>query len=342
MRKGVHPARGTLVETDTTYHRIVMPVYIPNLDGYFKESFEVLKLSLKSLYTTIHNKTKISVVSNGSCKAVNDFLHDELELKNIDELLIVKAGIGKINSIFMLINNVKEKLVTLADADVLFTSGWQNAVEQLYIDYPKTGMVCPFSYSKGFRELTANVYFDNFFNKNISINKIKDQEALKHFAKSIDNEKFYNATHLEYGITYQEKGKSRALIGAGHFVATFKRDVFNHFTFKSNLKKMASGEGQYIDLPPVEAGLWRFSTDKNFVYHMGNTITPFYSNVILENKNDIAKNLNIPNVKKQNSLVFNLKNKLFSRYFFSNKIFKWYLKKKGFTKQQANSYLNII
>jgi hypothetical protein len=341
MRRGTHPAKGTLVETDSTYHRIVMPVYIPNLEGYFKESFEVLKLSLKSLYTTIHEKSKISVVSNGSCKEVNVFLHEELEEKRIDELLIVKAGIGKINSIFMLINNVKEKLVTLADADVLFTSGWQSSVEQLYIDYPKTGMVCPFSYSKGFRELTSNVYFDNLFNKNIKINEIKNPEALKHFAKSIDNEKFYNDTHLKYGITYQEKGKSRALIGAGHFVATFKREVFQHFKFKSNLKKMASGEGQYIDMPPVEAGLWRLSTDQNFVYHMGNTLTPLYTDLIKSNKNDEVKEIVFPIVKNENSLLYWFKNKIFSRYFFSNKIFHWYLKKKGFSNNQANSYLNI-
>ena len=342
MRKGVNPARGKIVETDATYHRIVMPVYIPNIDGYFKESFKVLKLSLESLKTTIHNKSKVSVVSNGTCKEVNDFLHNELELDHIDELLIYKAGVGKINSIFKLINNVKEPLVTMADADVLFISGWQSAVEQLFLDYPKTGMVCPFSYSKGFRELTANIYFDNLFNKNIKINKINDPEALKHFAKSIDNDKFYNETHLKYGITYQEKGKSRALIGAGHFVATFKRDAFSHFKFKSNLKRMASGEGQYIDLPPVESGLWRLSTDKNFVYHMGNTIVPMYKQLIANNTNDSFKDLsNINPVKKENTILFNLKNKLFSRYFFSNKVFVNYLIRIGLTKQQARSYLNI-
>lgn len=342
MRKGINPARGTLVETDNAYHRIVIPIYIPKIDAYFKDAFEVFKLSLTSLYTTIHAKTNISVVSNGSCKELNDFLNIELEEGRIDELLIVKAGIGKINSIFRLINNVKEPLVTLADGDVLFTSNWQNSVEQLFLDYPKTGMVCPFSYTKGFRELTANVYFDNLFNTKIKIDEISDAEPLKHFAKSIDNPNFYKAIHLKKGIVYQEKGKSKAFIGAGHFVATFKRQVFNHFTFKDNLNKMASGEGQYIDLPPVESGLWRFSTYKNFVYHMGNTIEPMYYDLIKNNKNDTPKTFPKKfKVQKENKLLFTIKNKFFSRLFFSNRVFCKYLGFKGLLAVEAKKYLSM-
>lgn len=342
MRKGVNPAKADRVEIDDTYHRIVLPVYIPNLEGFFKESFDVLKLCLQSLYTTVHQNTRISVASNGCCKEVNDFLAEEFEAKRIDELYLVKSGIGKINSLYKIINSVKEPLITISDADVLFSSGWQNAVEQLFIDYPKTGMVCPFSYSKGFREMTANIYFDNFFNKNIKITEIKDPAALEHFAKSIDNENFYKDIHKKYGITYQEKGKSRALIGAGHFVATFKREVFPHYKFKANLQRLASGEGLYIDSPPVQAGLWRLSTDHNFVYHMGNTIIPMYNDIVANNLNDTAKDLSgLKPVKKESNVLFNLKHKLFGRYFFSNKVFSRYLSKIGFDTSQAKEYLNM-
>jgi hypothetical protein len=269
-------------------------------------------------------------------------LNNELKESRIDELFIVKSGIGKINSLYKIINSVKEPLVTLTDADVLFSSGWQNQVEQIFIDYPKAGMVCPFSYSKGFRELTANIYFDNFFNNRIKINKIKNPEALKHFATSIGNENFYNDIHLKYGITYQEKGKSRVLIGAGHFVATFKRNVFPHFKFKSNLKRLASGEGLYIDLPPVKAGLWRFSTEKNYVYHMGNTIIPMYTKILDSNTIDLPlkQHLNF-DVKTEKKFLFFVKNKIFAKYFFSNKILFWYLTKRGFTKEQAKFFLNM-
>ena len=75
---------------------------------------------------------------------------------------------------------------------------------------------------------------------------------------------------------------------------------------------------------------------------MGNTIVPMYKQLIANNTNDSFKDLsNINPVKKENTILFNLKNKLFSRYFFSNKVFVNYLIRIGLTKQQARSYLNI-
>ena len=340
MRVGVNPARGTQVETDDTYHRIVMPVYIPNLDDYFKDSFEVLKLSLKSLYTTIHQKAKISVVSNGSCAEVNKYLNEELNAENIDELLIVRSGIGKINSIFKLINNVKEPLVTLADADVLFTTNWQGAVEKVFTDYPKVGMVCPFSYTKGYRELTANIFFDNLFNKSIKISEIENTDALKHFAESIGNPSFYKDIHLKKGITYQKKGKSKVFIGAGHFVATFKTSVFDQFTFQFQLRKMASGERKFIDTPAVKHGLWRVSTYENYVYHMGNTLTPLYSELLKKNINSEPLQVYTSfKSKKVSKASYYLKNVFFARIIFNNYIFTYVLKRFGFNKHESKLFL---
>lgn len=336
MRIGKNPAKGTQIEVDDAYHRIIIPVYIPKLEGFFKESLSVLKLCLTSLYTTVHSKTKISVASNGSCKEVNDFLGKELEALRIDELYIIKTSIGKINSIFKVMNTVKESIVTVSDADVLFSSGWQNEVEQVYLDYPKVGMVCPFSYSKGFRELTANIYFDNFFNKKIKIDKITNPAALEHFAKSIDNENFYSEIHKKYGIIYQEKGKSKVLIGAGHFVATFKRDVFEPYSFQPQLRKLANGERQFLDTPPVACGLWRVSTLNNFVYHMGNTIMPMYHEVINNNSKDTFKDFPLEfRIQRQSAFLFKLKNKYFARYVYSNRVFVYLLKKYGFSKEEA-------
>ena len=46
------------------------------------------------------------------------------------------------------------------------------------------------------------------------------------FAKSIGNEDFYNATHLKKILTITNKNIS-AVIGAGHFVATYRGSVFD-------------------------------------------------------------------------------------------------------------------
>jgi hypothetical protein len=45
-------------------------VYIPHQEGYFKDSLKILQLCINSLVATVHAKTCISIVNNGSCDDV--------------------------------------------------------------------------------------------------------------------------------------------------------------------------------------------------------------------------------------------------------------------------------
>ena len=75
MRKGTNPEKkDNLLDIDQ-YHRVIIPVYIPNLtEDYFKEALVILKLCTQSLLKTIHSKTKISIIDNGCCTEVSDYL----------------------------------------------------------------------------------------------------------------------------------------------------------------------------------------------------------------------------------------------------------------------------
>ena len=72
---------------------MIIPVYIPNQEGYFKDAFSIFKLCLESLFKTCHAKTFITLVNNGSCNEVKDFL-DYLLFKSqlIAPLLPYKIG----------------------------------------------------------------------------------------------------------------------------------------------------------------------------------------------------------------------------------------------------------
>jgi hypothetical protein len=75
MRIGLNPHKDQPI-TDVAYlHQVIMPVYIPHFEGYFEKSFDVLKLSLKSLFQTVHDKTSITIVNNGSCEAIASYLN---------------------------------------------------------------------------------------------------------------------------------------------------------------------------------------------------------------------------------------------------------------------------
>ena len=43
MRIGLNPHKDKLQEESDYIHQVIIPVYIPNMDGYFKDVFEILK-----------------------------------------------------------------------------------------------------------------------------------------------------------------------------------------------------------------------------------------------------------------------------------------------------------
>jgi hypothetical protein len=75
------------------------------------------------------------VISNGSCDTINTKLLQQEG--QIDELIIEKDLIGKINSILKVLRTAEERLITITDADVLFVNGWEQAVLNVLKHFPK-------------------------------------------------------------------------------------------------------------------------------------------------------------------------------------------------------------
>ena len=60
--------------------------------GDFKDSFKILKYCLESLFRTSHNKTYFTVVNNGSCQEVLDYLTELKKENKINEILVIDDG----------------------------------------------------------------------------------------------------------------------------------------------------------------------------------------------------------------------------------------------------------
>ena len=139
MRKGLNPHKDKPQEQSEFVHQIIIPVYIPNQEEYFKDSFRILQICLESLFKTVHKKTFISVINNGSCNEVKEYLDGLFISKKIHEV-IHTTNIGKLNSIVkgLVGNNIE--LVTIADSDVFFLENWQQQTVKTFNAFPKTGM----------------------------------------------------------------------------------------------------------------------------------------------------------------------------------------------------------
>lgn len=287
MRIGKNPEKeNTQLEIDS-YHRVIIPVYIPNLtEDYFKDGLEILKMCLESLIFTIHPKTRISIINNGCCDEVIAYLNDCY--KNhaiIDQLLHSKINLGKVNALYSAIKSNLEPLITIADSDVMFLPLWQQKVEQIHYDFPEAGLVSPVPSSTAFKSpFNKSTLYYGFFKGRIKVTSVLDPDGMIKFQESIGRI-MYKPIHLEKYLTIT-KGKSEAVIGSGHFIATLKADVFKNAPLEICEAKIVGGsENKYIDIPNDKSGFLRLSTMGNYAYHLGNQTEDWMKDRLVQIKN---------------------------------------------------------
>mgnify|MGYP005846831749 CR=1 FL=1 len=276
MRIGFNPEKESHNLEVINYHRVIVPVYIPNFEGYFAQAFEVFKLCIESLLLTIHTKTRITIYNNNCHPAVKNYI-DEKYQKSIfiDQVFHSKENLGKINAILAASKGNLEPIITITDADVLFKHNWQKAVEEVFINFPHAGMVSPVPSSKAYSNYTAANWGYALTRGKLLFSKVVDSLALQRFDDSLGNPtKMYKQIHLEkYLIHKNTTNNGEAVMGCGHFVATLRREVFDKGTAEPAFVKIQKGvEGKFIDYPNEKLGYLRLATKANFAFHMGNTI----------------------------------------------------------------------
>lgn len=338
MRVGFNPNKDKVSNDIGFFHQVIIPVYIPNLEGYFKDSLIILQFCLQSLIKTSHNKTYISIVNNGSCKEVVDYLQKKLEEKKIHEITH-STNIGYVNAMLKGIVGHNFSLVTTCDADVLFLNNWQIASYEIFDKFPKTGAICPTPTSKSLKFYTYNLFFDCIFSKRLNFTKVKNPTALQKFASSIGNLYFYNSFHLDKYLTVSNKG-FKAVVGGGHYVVTYKGDVFDKLEEKYSNFILGGGSDDILDKPVADQGYWRLSTEDNFAYHMGNIVEPWMGRELNALKDESTITMTVPDLKKMRSSRFLnfIKSKIFMRILCKKPIWTLFLQYKGLSKEASKNY----
>lgn len=339
MRIGFNPHKDKKIARSNYFHQVILPIYIPCQEGYFKESFVILKHNLESLMKTIHPKTYITLVNNGSEKSVTDYLNELLNENKIQELIHTQ-NIGKLNAVLKGISGHDFTFVTVSDCDVLFLKDWQKETYKVFQKFPKTGAVCPTPSSKSLKSNSFNIWFDLLFSKSLRFTNVKNPHALKAFATSVGNPNMYNYLNLEKYLTVAN-GNFKAVVGAGHFVTTYRKEVFEKSDIKySNFMLGGDSEDKLLDLPVIKKGMWRLSTADNFAYHLGNVEEQWMRETLEEIKpNDFFPELviNLPAIKFSRAAFF-VKSILFKKIITRKKIWNYCLGLKGLSKEEVKKY----
>jgi Glycosyl transferase family 2 len=274
MRIGKNPNIHKELELQEASHRVIIPVYIPNGEGYYKETFDVFKVCIDSLLLTINDDTRISIISNASSSEVNAFINELFAQGRIDRAVFNEENVGKMNAIIAETRASFEEFITYADADVFFDKEWLHQTHQIFKKVPKAGFVSmnptPNNLTSAHSTVLANL--TKFFGSKKKTSNVCSYDDLEHFHISVGRDKAF--TDEMY-----HKGKvvcvgNNFIIGAGHFCCTIKKTPTLKYIpgYKSSIGISGGSENKYLDTPFDKTGLWRLSSPKAYVWHMGNVL----------------------------------------------------------------------
>ncbi len=274
------------------HHRVIVVVFIPKLEDYYENMFEVFKLNLESIISTKNEFCAITVVNNGCCDVVVDYLNGMYANSKIDCLVHHKINIGKIDALIGSARSSREKLITLTDADILFVKGWQENVENVFCNFKDVGSVSPLPIRKGLTSGTIS-----------TLKKILLKKAELSFLPIKENFDSYNKFLESIGWDVEKRddllwpiisiNNNKAIVGSAHQVLTIDREIFfSDVPIKPSLILVGNkSENDYVDFPIDLSGKMRLSTYNNFAFHMGNKAENWMYDI---QKNNSITDLNLP------------------------------------------------
>lgn len=304
-------------------HRLIILVYVPQKEGYYKNIFNVFKLCLESAITTINTSCAITVVNNGSCEEVVDYINKKYDSKEIDSVINHSINIGKMDAIIGAARASREPIITLSDVDVLFKFGWQQEVEKNFKIFKDLGSVSPMAVKSTYRYANTST-LEKIITKRLNISLESIPENTKDYNLYLKSLNWDNVCKDESLWPVVIKNKHKAILGSAHQILTINRAIFfENVPIKPSLTLIGQNSVyNYCDGPIDFSGGLRLSTFNNYAYHMGNTVEGWMIDVQNENlkKNQTLEkpiidfNLTFQ-PKKNNPLIFKYKSKIVNTIF---------------------------
>jgi len=274
MRTSNNPEKEKRSRNKLWKHRVLIAFFVPDSEeDYFRRLPEVLDRCLKSLVETINPETTcITLVNNASGHRAMQVL--DRYAAHIDKIVHYAENKGKVYAVLNEVRGMYEEFVTIADADILFYDGWEQAVFDVFATHPKAGAVSPHPCP----------YLTFYFNKsafgwnsfgNIGYGKFVDDHDIDLYVKGVNLPRLIERKGRPFNWKQKQyilKRPTPAVLGAYHVAATYRTGQFRGRTAFPEETFRNSYEEEFIDRLADDAGFYRLSTVQSFIYHMGNTV----------------------------------------------------------------------
>lgn len=294
MRLGRNPAKDAERLPSYGRHRIIVPVYIPHHEGYFANAVEILALCLTSLRKTTEGRASITVVANGCCGDVRDLLSKRFRHGWFDQLVLNETNRGKVDALVSAARGSFEPFITFSDCDVLFRHGWLDAVERVFVDFPRAGVVCPFPCPPVTWHHTSATVLGGGGRGQLRFSKVVDDLALERLSAGVGDPGYVEPDLRRAQLTVQ-KGHAVACVGAVHIVCTVRREIVAAVPVQPSLRSLGKrSEASWLDAPADRLGFWRLSTPRAYATHMGNQAEPWMVTELSETLTEAGRATDVP------------------------------------------------
>jgi hypothetical protein len=269
VRIGENPGKSERRAHADAAIRVVVPLFLPELTGYFEDGLDILEICLDSLNATTGSEVRITVVANACCAEVVDRITDRQRAGLIDRTIVSHDNLGKVDGFLAGARASWEPVVVISDADVLWRAGWPAALTAVLDAFPECGLVGAAPAPNLETYATSATVLGGLVRREVTRRTVVDPGDLARFAASVGQPDLF-VGHTEDQLVVERQSVT-ALVGSGHFAGALRRAAVDDMPRGPGL----SSERETLDLPLDQAGWWRLATPAAWALHLGNRVEPW-------------------------------------------------------------------
>lgn len=274
MRVGRNPAKDHQRLSGFGSMRVVVPVYVPHVTGYFARMIDVVELCLDSLWRTKADSTLVTVVANGCCEEMLDVLRARSDAGQLDQLIVNQENRGKVDSTLAVARGAWEEWILISDCDALFLPGWHAEVSATLRSFPRCAFLGLSPAPNLVLYHTSSTVVGAALTGQLRVGRVVDMESAQAFSRSVDSDAVFESSARRH--LYVRGGDIRAVVGAGHFCFVARREMLRSGPdYPSREALNGRADAEWLDAPCDQMGGWRLSTPRAWVLHIGNVPEPW-------------------------------------------------------------------
>lgn len=318
MRVGKNPFKGTGGSGrayNTERVTVCTLVYIPNFEGYYRNRFDVLKISLASLIHHTPEEHDLLVFDNGSCPEVIEYLTDLHRRNIIDFLFLSGHNLGYNGALNFIYSVAPGEIIAYGDDDVFYHPGWMSACLEILERFPKVGYVtgCPVKNNYGIHDLStmsAPVQTVGITKKPFAWNEKWDEIHCQSLGSDWEQ---WKKKYAAITVPLYEYKDQEALAVSTHFQYVFYKDVKHVFLpfhvghlMSSELNDPQFNMLMQLDKKLDDSGYLKLSTTGWFTEHLGNTVSVRALQLVEKYKLDLQVDMRRKSNGVMHKIVFRL------------------------------------